>query len=176
MRIVQELDAGPLLLQTATEIYAQETAPELLSRLAVIGAELLGETLRNLDRIEPKPQLDSQATFAPILKREDGLIDWSMDSFAIERRVRGFQPWPNAFTRFRSRRLIVWAARSEWIEQLRFPPGHVIEAIRDRLVVACGEGTALRLTEIQLQDSRRMSARDFLNGNLIAAGEVFDSE
>jgi methionyl-tRNA formyltransferase len=172
MRIVEELDAGPLLLQKATKIADGETGPELLARLAGVGADLISETLKHLNDIEAKPQIDSEATFAPILKREDGLIDWSMDAFAIEHRVRGFQPWPNAFTQFRSQRLIVWAATVEWIEQLRFPPGQVIEASRDRLIVACGEGTALRLIEVQLQDSRRMSARDFLNGTHPANGEL----
>ena len=172
MRIVQELDAGPILLQRATRIASDETAPELLSRLAEMGADLISETLRSLDRIEPKPQDDSEATLAPILKREDGLIDWSMDSFAIERRVRGFQPWPAAHTTFRSRRLIIWRAVSEWIEQLRFPAGQVIEATRDRLTVACSDGTALRLLEVQPQDSRRMSARDFLNGTQLHIGEM----
>lgn len=172
MRIVQELDAGPILLQRATRIASDETAPELLSRLAEMGADLISETLRSLDRIEPKPQDDSEATLAPILKREDGLIDWSMDSFAIERRVRGFQPWPAAHTTFRSRHLIIWRAVSEWIEQLRFPAGQVIEATRDRLTVACSDGTALRLLEVQPQDSRRMSARDFLNGTQLHIGEM----
>jgi len=176
MRIVQALDAGPILLQRATKIESDETAPQLLSRLADIGANLISETLSNLDGIPPKPQSDSEATLAPILKREDGLIDWSMDSFAIERRVRGLQPWPGAFTHFKSRRLIVWAARSEWIEQLRFLPGQFIEAGGDRLIVACGEGTALRLIEVQLQDSRRMSIRDFLNGNRVTPGEMLDSD
>ncbi|HEY6230620.1 MAG TPA: hypothetical protein VIW64_05110, partial [Pyrinomonadaceae bacterium] len=123
-------------------------------------------------QIKPQPQLDSQATFAPILKRENGLVDWSMDSFAIERRVRGFQPWPNAFTHFRSQRLIIWNAASEWIEQLRYPVGQVIEIGHERLVVACGEGSALRLFEVQLQDSRRMTARDFINGTHLKVGDV----
>src|SRR5580765_2702096 len=164
MRIVQELDAGPLLLQGATTIEPDETAPDLLGRLAEMGADLISETIRNLDQIAPKPQLDAEATFAPILKREDGAIDWSMDAYAIARRVRGFQPWPNAHSTLGQQRLIMWKAEPEWIEQLRFPPGQVIEAVRDRLVVACGDGTALRLMEVQLQDSRRMSTRDFLNG------------
>src|SRR5438874_1437429 len=172
MQIVQELDAGPILLQKATQIGDNETALELLKRLAVLGAELISETISNLDRIEPKPQIDSEATFAPILKREDGLIDWSMDAYAIARRVRGFQPWPNAHTSLRSQRLIIWAATPEWIEQLRFPPGQVIEAGGDRLIVACGEGTALRLIQVQPQDSRRMSARDFLNGRSLAVGQI----
>jgi len=172
MKIVQELDAGPILLQTATSIEPDETAPELLSRLAGIGADLIGDTLRDLDRIEPKDQLDSEASFAPILKREDGLIDWSMDAYAIARRVRGFQPWPKAYTTFRSHRLAIWASAPEWIEQLRFTPGQVIDANRDRLIVACGDGTALRLLEVQLQDSRRMSSHDFMNGARLSEGQI----
>src|SRR2546428_4627259 len=82
MRIVEELDAGPILLQSSTKIGEHETAPELLVRLAEMGAGVLSETLRNLDAIEPKPQCHEDASFAPILKREDGLIDWSMDAFA----------------------------------------------------------------------------------------------
>src|SRR5256886_6789511 len=171
MQIVEELDAGPILLHESTDINEDETAPELMLRLAKIGADLISETLRNLTHIQPKPQLDEEATFAPILKREDGLIDWSMEAYAIAGRVRGYQPWPNAHTTFRSQRLIVWTATPEWIEQLRFPPGQIIEAGRDRLIVACGDGTALRLLEVQLQDSRRMRARDFLNGRSVLVGE-----
>jgi methionyl-tRNA formyltransferase len=170
MKIVEELDAGPILLQKATKIGERETAPELMTRLADMGAELISETLANLDEIEPKPQNDSEASFAPILKREDGLIDWSLDAFEIERRVRGFQPWPTAHTTLGSHRLIVWSAVPEWVEQLQFPIGQVIEASRDRLIVACGDGTALRMLEVQPQDSRRMSTRDFLNGTPIRLG------
>ena len=173
MRIVQELDAGPILLQRATKVEPDETTPMLLGRLGEIGADLISETLRNLDHIKPKSQIDSEATLAPILKREDGLIDWSIDAFAIERRVRGFQPWPTSHTTFSSHRLIVWAAAPEWIEQLRFPPGQIIEASRDRLIVACGDGTALRVLELQSQDSRRMAVRDFLNGTRVSVGDQF---
>lgn len=172
MQIVEELDAGPVLLQTATKIDERETAPELLHRLAASGAELISQTLGNLDQIKPKHQTESQVSFAPVLKREDGLIDWSMDAFAVERRVRGLQPWPATYTTYRSHRLIVWAAVPEWIEQLQFPPGQIIEAIRDRLIVACGDGTALRILEVQPQNSRRMAARDFLNGSALRVGEI----
>ena len=163
MQIVQELDAGPILLQRATMIGEMETAPELLKRLSEVG-------------LEPTAQDHTAATFAPILKREDGLIDWEMDAYAIARRVRGFQPWPNAYTALGSQRLIVWNAKPEWIEQLRFTPGQVIDAVRDRLIVACGEGTALRLGEVQLQGSRRMGVRDFLNGSRLQVGEVLGKE
>ncbi len=174
MKIVEELDAGPILLQRATKIEPDETAPELLVRLAEAGADLLSETLRTFNDITPKDQSSEAATFAPILKREDGLIDWFMDAFEIERRVRGFQPWPRAHTTFKSDGLVIWAAVPEWIEQLQFPPGQIIEATRDRLLVACGGGTALRLLEVQLQDSRRMPARDFINGQHVQVGAIFE--
>src|SRR5712692_4617937 len=171
MKIVEELDAGPILLQRPTRIDGHETAPELLARLAEIGAELLSETLRRFDRIQAQPQRDEEATLAPMLKREDGLIDWSMDAFAIERRVRGFQPWPNAYTSFRSQRLIIWKVTPEWIERLTFPPGQIIEARGDRLIIACGDGTALRVSQLQTEGGRRLRARDFLNGAHLKMGE-----
>jgi methionyl-tRNA formyltransferase len=173
MRIVEELDAGPMLLQRATDIGESETAPELMKRLALLGAHLLSDTLKGLKEIEPQPQRSEDATFAHLLKREDGRIDWTMDAFAIDCRVRGFQPWPHAFTTFQSHRLTIWEAKPEWIEQLQFRQGQIIEARGDRLLVACGDGTALRIMELQPEDSRRMSARDFLNGSHLKVGDVF---
>jgi methionyl-tRNA formyltransferase len=172
MRIVEELDAGPVLLQRATEIGESETAPELMKRLSEIGSELLSETLKGIDNIELKPQRTEDATFAPILKREDGRIDWTMDAAAIERRVRGFQPWPTAYTTLKSRRLIIRQATAQRLEQTTSSAGHVIEAHGDNLVICCGDETALRVLELQPEDSRRMSARDFLNGAHIKVGEV----
>lgn len=172
MKIVEQLDAGPILLQRSTEIGEHETAPELLARLAEIGAELLSETLRRCDGIPAQPQRNKDATFAPMLKREVGLIDWSMDAFATARRVRGLQPWPNAYTSFRSQRLIIWKATPEWIEQLVFTPGQIIEARSDRLIIACGDGTALRVLELQTEGGRRLTARDFLNGTHVKVSET----
>ena len=177
MKIVEELDAGPILLQKATPIADTETAPLLLTRLADIGAELISETLHHSQSINPKLQLNEQATFAPILKREDGLIDWSMDAFAIERRVRGFQPWPNAYTTLNSRRLIIWQAAPERAQQASgsssSSPGQILQAQGDNLSVACGDNTVLRVLEVQLESSRRMSARDLLNGTHLTTGTVF---
>src|SRR5205823_1105435 len=98
MRIVSELDAGPVFLQSATGIGESETSPELMQRLSETGADLLSKTLKGIEQIEVKPQRALDATFAPMLKREDGLINWTMDAVSVERRVRGFQPWPNAYT------------------------------------------------------------------------------
>lgn len=179
MQIVEELDAGPVLLQKATKIGEHETAPELLSRLSEMGAGMLSETIRNLSDIEPKPQLDSEATLAPILKREDGLIDWAMDAFAIERRVRGFQPWPNAHTTFNSRHLIIWQAAepvnspaSSKTDQQPLRPGTIVEAQDDKLIIVCGNETVLRVTALQPAGGRRISARDFINGAHLKAGAM----
>jgi methionyl-tRNA formyltransferase len=170
MRIVAELDAGPILLQSTTEIGVSETAPELMKRLAASGADLLSETLEKIDHVEPKPQHHQDASFAPMLKRADGLIDWTTEAREIERRVRGFQPWPNAYTTLNSRRLIIREAATEILDQARVQPGQVVEAHGDRLIIACGAATALRILELQPEDSRRMSTRDFLNGSHIKMG------
>jgi methionyl-tRNA formyltransferase len=172
MRIVEELDAGPILLQHSVQIGESETASELMKRLAETGAELLSETLKGIDQIEPKSQRTQNATFAPMLKREDGRIDWTLDAAAIECRVRGFQPWPNAHTTLDSRRLIVRQASAEELQQPAAQPGEIATAHGDTLLVACGAGTALRILELQPEDSRRMSARDFLNGSHIKVGQV----
>lgn len=172
MKIVEELDAGPILLQRATKIENNETASELLSRLAAIGADVISDTLRSLVEIEPKPQLDSEATFAPILKREDGLIDWSMEAEAIERRIRGLQPWPSAYTTLNSRRVILWKAETENSEISGHQPGEVLVAHGDNLTVVCGHRTGLRVFELQPEGARRMTARDFLNGTHLAAGAI----
>jgi methionyl-tRNA formyltransferase len=175
MLIDEGLDTGAILLQHATPIGADETAPELLARLAPLGAELLSDTLARLGQIEPRPQDDAQATSAPILKREDGLIDWSQDANGIERRVRGFQPWPNAYTFHDGRRLLVWRAVNVEREH-REREGTLLEARGDELVVACGEATALRMLEVQPEGKRRMSARDFLNGAHLRSGERFGGD
>ena len=172
MKIVQELDAGPILLQKSTRIGAHETAPELLSRLSEIGAGLISETLRNLSDIEPKPQLDAEATLAPLLKREDGLIDWTMNAFAIERRVRGFQSWPNAFTTWTGKRLVIWSALPQITDQSN-SEGQISEAQGDHLIISCGNRTTLQILELQPQNGRRMTARDFINGAGLRPGQLF---
>ncbi|MCA1579579.1 MAG: methionyl-tRNA formyltransferase [Acidobacteria bacterium] len=164
MFIEPTLDTGPILLQRATDIGPTETAPELMLRLSEIGAESLSETLANLDNITPKPQDDSEATFAPILKKEDGLIDWIMQAKAIEYRIRGLQPWPNAYTSFNARGLTIWRAEPLASANPQAQPGEVIFAHGDDLLVQCGEGTALRLLELQPESRKRMSGREFLAG------------
>ncbi len=173
MLIEEELDSGPILLQKPTQIGERETAPQLMMRLADMGAELLAQTLKELDQITPQPQQDDKASFAPLLKRNDGLIDWSKDAQAIERLVRGFQPWPNAYTHNQSSRLVIWQAELHRTENQNAGPGEVVIAAGDDLVVKCGQETALRLIEVQPEAKRRMSVRDYLNGTHLSVGSIF---
>ncbi|HEX6718901.1 MAG TPA: methionyl-tRNA formyltransferase [Pyrinomonadaceae bacterium] len=173
MFIEPTLDTGPILLQRRTEIRATETAPELMERLAEIGSELCSETLARLDELTPRPQNDAEATFAPILKKEDGLIDWSQTATVIERRVRGLQPWPNAYTSLHSKRLTIWRAEPIQMHPRYCRAGEVVHAFGDYLVVGCGENTKLALIEVQPEGRKRMTARDFINGMHVKAGDRF---
>jgi methionyl-tRNA formyltransferase len=174
MLIDEGLDTGAVLLRRATEIENEETAPQLLERLSTLGAELLAQTLAGLDGIRPRPQNDAEATHAPILRKEDGLIDWTLDAAAVERRVRGLQPWPNAYTFYKGRRLVIW--RAEPVEaHAPSEPGEIISSHADALLVACGGATALQLSEIQPEGKQRMSARDFINGMRVEPGERLGS-
>ena len=172
MFIEPTLDTGPILLQEKTPIGDKETAPALMQRLAEIGAELLGETLSRLDNLTPRPQHDADATFAPVLNKEDGLIDWSLSAFAIERRVRGFQPWPNAYTSFNSKGLTIWSAEPSTTDG-NVAPGEIIAAHRDELIVSCGDQTALRLIEVQPESRKRITVREFISGARLKVGDRF---
>jgi len=167
------LDTGPILLQHKSEIGSTETAPELMQRLSEIGAGLLSETLARLHDLTPRPQHDRDATFAPVLKKEDGLIDWSLSAPAIERRVRGFQPWPNAYTSFHSKGLTIWRAEPVSSPHTDALPGEIVSARGDDLLVTCGEQTALRLLEVQPEARKRLSVRDFINGLRVKVGDRF---
>ena len=168
------LDTGDILMQQETEIGPEETAPELMERLSLIGANLLSQTLSRLHEISPQPQKHQEATFAPIMKREDGLIDWTMPAAELVNRVRGFQPFPGSFTSYKGQKVTVWKAAA--ISELGLASktaGEVIKARGDELIVSCGNGTALSINELQFEGKRRMPTRDVLNGIKLQAGEIF---
>lgn len=184
MQIDAGLDTGPMLLKYETEIGRDETAPELAARLAEAGAPLMAETLRGLEHgaIAAIPQDDSQATFAPPLKKEDGRIDWSADAPKIYNRIRGLQPWPGAFTSFRDKNCHIWGkpapqtAAGAGLKSAtgEFPvPGAII--VSKQILAACGQGTALRLEFAQLEGRKRVTAQEFANGARLAPGERFGS-
>jgi methionyl-tRNA formyltransferase len=167
MKIDAGLDTGAMLLKWETAIGEQETAVELSARLAPAGADLLVKTLAELSIITPEAQDNAAATLAPILKREDGHIDWNASAQEILNRARGFQPWPGAYGFLRGQRFHVWRGA---IAGKTLAPG-ILLGEGKRLFVGCGGG-AIELLEIQLEGKKRMAAAAFLNGFSITPGEV----
>jgi len=169
MRIEAGLDTGDILLQSEVTIGPEENAPELSGRLAREGAGLLVETLRGLEArdIAPRKQDDAEATYAPLLKRENGRVDWTRPARAIANQVRGFDPWPGAYTRFRDE--LLHLRRVLALDGPAGAPG-CLEIAGRSLRVACGEGW-LDLVEVQPEGRKRMAAQDFLNGRRPANGE-----
>ena len=174
MRMDVGLDTGDILLVRETEIGDEENAAELMDRLSLIGADLLAETLARLDSITPRPQDDGVATFAPIMKREDGLVDWSRDAREIVDRVRGFQPFPGSFTSFKGSKVTIWKAKALSSIASNAGAGEVISAAGDELVIAAGGNSAVAIYELQLEGKRRMTTRDVLNGTRIVVGDLFE--
>ena len=170
MQMDAGLDTGGIFLQKETEIGADENAIELMERLSLLGADLLSETLVMYDELVPQPQTNSEATFAPMMKKEDGLIDWNRAAEEISNRVRGFQPFPTSHTKFQGKKLTVWKSRVESRES-RVESGEILEAKGDKFLVGCGQNSILLVEELQLEGKRRMSNRDFLNGIKVQAGE-----
>ena len=171
MRIDEGMDTGEILLQEEMAIGPEETAPELSARLAEAGAELMVKTLRGLVRgeIAPRPQSHAAASYAPMLKREDGWIDWGRTAQEIYNRMRGFAPWPGAYTEFRGQTCHVWgrpAASSGSNE----PPGTIV-AQGGKLQVTCGAATVLELTHVKLEGRKQVSAAEFANGARLLPGE-----
>jgi len=174
-RIDAGLDTGDILRTCETEIGPEENALELGRRLAPLGAQLLVETLDDFAAggIEPQKQDSTQATYAPILKKEDGLIDWSQPAAALHNRVRGFQPWPGAYTTFRRRTLNLWRTRLAAVAEPAALPGAFLSLKPP--VVATGEG-ALELVEIQLEGRKRIAAADFANGQRLQPNETLGDQ
>jgi len=170
MRIDAGLDTGPVLETTELAIGADETAPELSRRLAEVGAPLIVSTLGKLERgeITARAQDNSLATLARPLKKEDGETDWSLSAQEIYNRIRGLDPWPGAFTTFRGQVMQFWgepALNSEHGE-----PG-AIRATHGEVLVACGGGTWLALSDVKLEGRKRIAARDFANGARLLPNE-----
>lgn len=173
MQIDPGLDTGDILLQQEVPIAAEDTAETLAPRLAFIGAELMAQTLRGLETgtVTPRPQDHSQASLARILKKEDGQIDFHRSAAEIWNRLRGFQPWPGAFTQFRGKNLHVWAAKPA--ARRLAEAGILVEA--DRMFVGCGQNTGLELLEVQPEGKKRMAASDFVHGYRPSSSEKLGS-
>jgi methionyl-tRNA formyltransferase len=175
MQMDAGLDTGPILLQRSTMIGEDETSIDLMSRLSEIGAELLVETLERYPQLTPKKQEDDKATLAPLMKKEDGLISWVQDAADITNRIRGFQPFPTAFTSYEGKRLTIWAATPEVGDSNSQGPGAILTATGDDLLISCGGNSVLRIKELQPEGKRRMQVRDFINGAKPKPGDLFGS-
>lgn len=168
MMIDAGLDTGDMLLKWETEIGPEEDALELGARLADAGAELLVKTLR--DNPAPVKQNPDEASYAPILKKEDGEIDWNSPAAKIYNRSRGFLPWPGTYSFFRGQMFHIWKSRVA-ADIPSDAPGRMIVQKR-KLLIACGGGTVLEAIEVQVEGRKRISAEAFLNGQHLKEGEM----
>jgi methionyl-tRNA formyltransferase len=171
MKLVEKMDAGPIYLQEATEVASGETTGSLQAKLTPIGARLLRETLRRLQEglLMPQEQDESAATFAPILKKEDGLIQWDQPAMMIERRVRGFEPWPGTYSHIGEKLLKIHRVNVVAADT-KGSPGEVMRADAGGLWVATSSGF-LGLEEVQLENRKRLSGVEFLRGARIKPGD-----
>jgi methionyl-tRNA formyltransferase len=176
MQMAEGLDTGDVLLRVETPIGVSETSGALHDRLAILGAELAVRTLAALGTLTPAPQPEDGVTHARMLTKDDGRLDWSRTSDALDAQVRGVTPWPGAYTAFRGDTLKVLKARGHGAEgagPLRnASPGTVAIGPAGAPLVACGEG-ALELLEVQLPGRRAVRGADFVNGARVAPGERF---
>ena len=175
MLLDEGLDTGPVLLARHTPIGSEETAAELGPRLARLGAPLVVETLREMEKgtLQPTPQDPSRATLAPLIRKLDGRIDWDLPAEAIARRVRGFDPWPGAWTILDGHTLKVRRARASAAGP-REPPGTVTGVDAGGIRVACGAATSLTLIEVQPESRRAMTAAAFAAGRRLPPGTRFE--
>ncbi len=164
MQMDAGLDTGPVLMRGEVPITATMTAPELHDALAQQGAELIVKTLENINTLTPQAQTEDGATYAKMLSREDGKIDWTQPAAVIERQIRALTPWPGVWCTLNGERMKVLAAK---VEKHSGSPGQILDR---RLIVACGED-ALRLEKVQPQDRKPMDGLSFMNGTHMNVGD-----
>lgn len=181
MRIDAGMDTGDILLQREVEIGPAETAPELVLRLSELGAPLMAETLRRLvaGTIVPRPQNPAEASYTPMLKKEDGRIDWNRSAREIYNRMRGLAPWPGAYTTFRGQACHVLGEPVSKGVGATLPPGGggvapgTLFGEKNELFVMCGDATVLRVVAVKVEGRKQVSASEFANGARLKAGERF---
>ena len=174
VRMIKALDAGPVLAARRRPIGPNETSGDIERDLALMGSHLLIASLDDIaaGRAPEMPQDESRATYAPRLRKEEGLVDWSQTAEQVHRLIRGLHPWPHAFSFLQGRRVIL--LRSDWTPgpMSTEPPGTVVEAEGSRLVVAAASG-AVQVIHLQLEGRRPMTARELIAGHRVAPGDRF---
>ena len=171
MQMDEGLDTGDMLLKGSVVLDEKETSGSLFNKLSALGASLCVEALEKLEKGEltPEKQGESPTEYARMLTKEMGELDFSRDAVTLERLIRGFNPWPSAYTRLGDKTLKIWAADVCEKQEPESQPGTVTEVAKQDFTVACGEG-ALKITELQLQGKKRMDAAAFLRGYHLEAG------
>ena len=171
MQMDEGLDTGDMLLKGSVVLDEKETSGSLFDKLSALGASLCVEALEKLEKGEltPEKQGESPTEYARMLTKEMGELDFSRDAVTLERLIRGFNPWPSAYTRLGDKTLKIWAADVCEKKDPKKQPGTVTEVAKQDFTVACGEG-ALKITELQLQGKKRMDAAAFLRGYHLEAG------
>ncbi len=169
MQIDAGLDTGDVLLKAETPIEPADDAVILSERLSHMGAKLLIDTIARLAEITPCKQDASEATLAPILKKDDGRIDWNHSAHRIANRIRGLVPWPGAYTTFRGQLLHIWKADAA-VESHNLTPGTL--GVGHAAQIACGEGTVLNALELQAEGRKRVSGEAFMNGLRLHGNEI----
>lgn len=169
MQMDAGLDTGPLLLQEAIEIGADETAGSLTARLAELGGRLIVEALGRLDELAPTPQPEAGVTYAKKIEKAESALDWRQPAVALERKLRAFDPHPGCSAQLGDTMLKLWRGM---VAEGRGAPGEILAVAPQGITVACGEG-ALRLTELQKPGARRLPAAEFLRGFPLAVGQRF---
>ncbi|MGQ9647395.1 MAG: methionyl-tRNA formyltransferase [Thermodesulfobacteriota bacterium] len=172
MLMDEGMDTGDILLQSEISVSGEDTTETLQNRLASLGAQVLSETLEKLKRgeIHPVPQDHSKATYAPMLKKEDGRVQWTKRAEEIDRQVRAFHPWPGAYTEWQGHLLKIYKGEVREGKETG-KPGTVLWVGADFIEIETGKDSYL-LKEVQLEGKRRMSVRDFLLGHTVSVGEV----
>jgi methionyl-tRNA formyltransferase len=171
----EKMDEGAILTQREISIQPHEKAFELEERLAYEGANLLVDTIQQMATITPVEQDHAQATYAPLIRKEDGLIDWRAPATSIDRKMRAFSPWPSVYTSFRGKRLKILDGRVEWTASVSsIKPGEILEVRKEGLSVCCGDGQAYIIDRLQPENRKAMSAHAFSLGVNIKPGESFE--
>jgi methionyl-tRNA formyltransferase len=167
------MDTGDMLLKSEVEIPVGMTSGELHDCLSVVGAQVLGETLECLKAgtLKREKQKEKEATYAPIMKKETGAIDWTKSAWDIHNLVRGTNPWPGAYTKYCGAKLKVWSTMPIDGSNEGHEPGTITKISKSGMKVACGEGI-IDIIEIQLESGRRMTVEEYLCGHMINEGEI----
>lgn len=169
----EKMDEGDILTQEEFEILPDEGAVELEARLALKGAELLTETIAKIDEIKPRKQDHSIATYAPLIKKEDGRIDWINDALHVERQVRAFTPWPSVYTFLGEKRVKIHKGRKIEDRIEPFSAGEILEVKKEGIEVCCGEGSVFLIESLQPENRNKMDAYAFSLGAKIKPGDKF---